>query len=67
MKNKLNYIFVLIIFGITACNEEVQFPDFTEQRVYFAYQYPVRTITFGEDAFVNTDLDNAKKCQIFAT
>lgn len=57
----------LLLFAIlTSCNKEKEFPDFEYQTVYFAYQYPVRTVTFGEDVF-NTDLDNQKKVKIFAT
>ncbi|HMP94112.1 MAG TPA: DUF1735 domain-containing protein, partial [Phnomibacter sp.] len=57
---------LLLVVIITACNKEKTFPDFDYQTVYFAYQYPVRTITFGEDIF-NTDLDNQGKVKIFAT
>lgn len=62
-------VLILAVFavGLASCNVEKEFPDFKLQNVYFAYQYPVRTITFGEDTYVNTDLDNARKCQIFAT
>lgn len=52
---------------LSACkNDDWGFPDYPYQSVYFAYQYPVRTITLGEDVF-DTSLDNAHKCQIFAT
>lgn len=47
-------------------NQEMVFPDFEYQSVYFAYQTPVRTITLGEDIF-DTTLDNERKCQIVAT
>ena len=63
---KLNIILLLAAAWLTSCNQEKEFPDFGTQSVYFAYQYPVRTITLGEDANVNTDLDNAYKCQIYA-
>ena len=63
---KLNIILLLATAWLTSCNQEKEFPDFGTQSVYFAYQYPVRTITLGEDANVNTDLDNAYKCQIYA-
>lgn len=61
------YLSVLLLIVLASCNQEVEFPDYKTQNVYFAYQYPVRTITLGDDTFVNTDLDNAKKCQIYAT
>ncbi|OQP63985.1 adhesin [Niastella vici] len=57
----------VLLFVLASCgNKDVDFPDYKYQTVYFAYQYPVRTITFGEDIF-NTDLDNQGKCQIMAT
>jgi len=63
---RLVLIVVLFTVGLASCNQEKVFPDFKFQNVYFAYQYPVRTITFGEDTYINTDLDNQGKCQIFA-
>ncbi|WP_303919230.1 DUF5627 domain-containing protein [Draconibacterium sediminis] len=51
----------------TSCeNQDVEFPDFDYTTVYFAYQYPVRTIVLGEDIIDNT-LDNEHKCEIYAT
>ncbi|WP_321372616.1 DUF5627 domain-containing protein [uncultured Draconibacterium sp.] len=51
----------------TSCeNQDVDFPDFDYSTVYFAYQYPVRTIVLGEDIIDNT-LDNEHKCSIYAT
>ncbi len=63
---KVVLMLAITLVGLISCNQEAVFPDFKYQTVYFAYQYPVRTITLGEDAFVNTDLDNAYKCQIYA-
>jgi Family of unknown function (DUF5627)/Domain of unknown function (DUF1735) len=57
---------IILLFVLVSCNKDVEFPDYDYQTVYFAYQYPVRTITFGEDVF-NTDLDNQGKCRIMAT
>ncbi|GAF04032.1 hypothetical protein JCM21142_72725 [Saccharicrinis fermentans DSM 9555 = JCM 21142] len=34
--------------------------------MYFAYQYPVRTIVLGDD-IVDNSMDNAHKCKIYAT
>lgn len=67
MKIKL-YIAALLIFsGLTSChNDKAEFDDYQFQTVYFAYQYPVRTITFGEDIF-DTTLDNQGKTKIMAT
>jgi hypothetical protein len=65
MKNFL--IPIIGLFVLAACsNKEATFSDYDYQTVYFAYQYPVRSITFGEDIF-NTDLDNQGKCLIMAT
>ncbi|GAA0552726.1 DUF5627 domain-containing protein [Chitinophaga japonensis] len=57
-------IVLLIVFA--SCNKSRDFPDYEYQTVYFAYQYPVRTITLGEDIF-DTQLDNQHKCRIMAT
>lgn len=52
---------------ISSCrNQDVEFPDFDYSTVYFAYQYPVRTIVLGEDLY-DTSLDNQHKFQIYAT
>ena len=58
---------IILLFVLVSCsNKNVDFPDYKYQTVYFAYQYPVRTITFGEDIF-STELDNQGKCKIMAT
>lgn len=60
-------LFLIVILAMFSCNDpERDFPDFDYTTVYFAYQYPVRTLTMGEDIY-NTDLDNAHKCKIMAT
>ena len=65
MKKTAYIIFALIVF--TSCkNEDWEFPDFDYQTVYFAYQYPVRTITLGDDIF-DTSMDNEGKFRILAT
>jgi hypothetical protein len=53
----------------TGClkNKEMEFPDFDRQSVYFAYQYPVRTVVLGEDLFIDNTLDNEHKVEIKAT
>ena len=58
---------VLLVVALGSCkNSEVDFPDFENQTVYFAYQGPVRTITMGEDIF-DTTLDNQGRLQIMGT
>jgi hypothetical protein len=64
---KICFPFILLLAILASCqNEEVVFPDYKYQSTYFAYQYPVRTITLGEDIF-DTSLDNEFKCRIMAT
>ncbi|RVT74890.1 DUF1735 domain-containing protein [Flavobacterium sufflavum] len=67
MKNKIFLMFAILFITLTSCsNEDVVFDNFDYQSVYFAYQFPVRTITLGEDVF-DTSLDNEHKCRIMAT
>jgi hypothetical protein len=66
MKN-LFYISLALLAVLSSCkNQEMEFPDYDMQSVYFAYQTPIRTITLGEDIF-DTSLDNQHKLQIMAT
>lgn len=53
---------------LSSCkNGDLSFPDYEGGvSVYFPYQYPVRTIVLGEDAY-DTTLDNQHKCKIYAT
>jgi hypothetical protein len=57
-----------LIAGMSmACeNQDVKFPDSGLSTVYFAYQYPVRTIVQGDDIYDNS-LDNEGKFEIYAT
>lgn len=68
MKNITKSILLLGVWVLLASceNEDWEFPDYDYQTVYFAHQYPVRTITLGEDIF-DTSLDNEWKIQIMAT
>jgi hypothetical protein len=53
---------------LTACsNQDIKFGDFDYQTVYFATQYPVRTLELGEDLYVDTSMDNQHKVIIKAT
>ncbi|MGY3214749.1 hypothetical protein ACVW2L_003802 [Mucilaginibacter sp. HD30] len=64
-----------IIIGLAASagllasckNAPVVYPDFTYSAVYFASQYPMRTVELGEDLFVDNSLDNQHKVAIKAT
>ena len=60
------FIALILLTVLASCNKKREFADYEYQTVYFAYQYPVRTITLGEDLNINTDLDNAHKFQIYA-
>ena len=57
-----------IISSLCACkNGDQDFPDYEGgTTVYFAYQYPVRTIVLGDDEY-DVTIDHAHKCQIKAT
>ncbi|KEO73781.1 DUF5627 domain-containing protein [Anditalea andensis] len=66
MKNKFYIYIILAVFFVSCQNEDWDFPDFDYQTVYFAHQYPVRTITLGEDIF-DTSMDNEWKFRIMAT
>jgi hypothetical protein len=64
-----------IIIGLAASagllasckNAPVVYPNFTYSAVYFASQYPMRTVELGEDLFVDNSLDNQHKVSIKAT
>lgn len=68
---KINKKFIWVAFTaavLVSCeNQDVSFPDFDYQTVYFANQYPVRTLELGEDLSVNTSIDNEHKVLIKAT
>ncbi len=53
---------------LTSCNnQDISFSDFDYQSVYFANQYPARTVELGEDLFVDNSMDNEHKVVIKAT
>lgn len=67
MMKKIYIIPTLLLLVFASCkNQDWEFPDYIYQSVYFAYQYPVRTITLGEDIF-DTSLDNQHKVKVMAT
>ncbi len=63
---KLFFCLIVISAFLSCKNAEREFPDSDKSVVYFSYQYPVRTITMGEDIF-DTSLDNQRKFIIMAT
>ena len=67
--NKISAILAATaLMAFNSCkNAENDFPDFQDGvTVYFAHQYPVRTLVMGDDTYDTSD-DNAHKCQIYAT
>lgn len=70
MKKYKIFIGLAVALGTaTGClkNKDMDHPDFDYQSVYFAYQYPVRTVVLGEDLFIDNSLDNEHKVEIKAT
>ena len=67
-KTGLALCFAFGALYMTSCyNSEREFPDYEGgTTAYFAYQNPVRTLVLGNDIYDNS-LDNAHKCQIWAT
>lgn len=58
----------ILLYSFTSCqNKEIVHPDFDYQTVYFASQYPIRTLVLGEDPVVDNTLDNEHKVSIKAT
>lgn len=66
---KLFYLFSLItLIAFSSCkNQDWSFPDYGTTTVYFAYQYPVRTLVLGNDETFDNTRDNQHKCLIKAT
>lgn len=53
---------------LSSCeNSDWSFDDFDYTTVYFAYQYPVRTLVLGNDEEFDNSIDNQHKCIIKAT
>lgn len=64
---KITYIVFIVAVMFSSCvNDDWEFPNFDYQTVYFAYQFPVRTITLGEDIY-DTSLDNEGKFRLMVT
>ena len=68
MKKIIFIPLITILAVFSSCkNQDWSFSDYDYTTVYFAYQYPVRTIELGDDNVVDNSLDNAHKCQIMGT
>lgn len=66
---KIFYLLSFIVLAVfSSCeNQDWSFPDYGRTTVYFAYQYPVRTIVLGNDETFDNSIDNQHKCIIKAT
>ena len=63
MKRLTSILALAALTLFPACeNGDWSFPDYDYSTVYFAYQFPVRTLTLGNDEEYNTDLDTEHKC-----
>jgi hypothetical protein len=69
MKINRFYTVLAVAAGLLASckNGDAPFPDYTYSTVYFASQYPVRTVVLGEDLIVDNTLDKQHKVSIKAT
>ena len=66
--NKILLGLAVLSVVLNSCkNDDITFPDFDYQTVYFANQYPARTLELGEDLYVDTSIDNEYKVEIKAT
>ena len=64
----MSAMIVVLTVTLNSCqNRDIEFPDFDYQTVYFANQYPGRTVTLGEHDLVDVSLDNEHKIEIKAT
>lgn len=60
-------VYLLIVISFWSCtNQDIEFPDFEYNAVYFPLQYPVRTLILGDDRIDNT-LDKQLKFNIGAS
>ena len=51
----LSALFMVVLGAIVSCeNQEFDYTDYEYQSVYFPYQYPVRTLSLGNDAIDNS-------------
>jgi len=61
-------ISVLMMSATFSCkNQDVEYPNYTYQTIYFAYQSPVRKIVLGDDDQYDNSLDTLHECEIEAT
>ena len=68
-KNIFKAIAAGVIFaGFASCESDgVNYPDYDEQTVYFAYQTPIRTMVLGTDDTGSTADNDTRACKIYST
>lgn len=58
----------VIVTALASCkSQDIDYPDYDEQTVYFAYQTPIRTMVMGVDDLGSTADNDTKACKIYAT
>ncbi|MCW3804577.1 DUF5627 domain-containing protein [Plebeiibacterium marinum] len=68
MKLKIILLIVFVAGVFCSCeNSDISYPDFDYTTVYFADQYPLRTLELGKDLYADNSLDNEHKVRINAT
>ncbi len=65
MKNILFILFGVLVIAGSCSNQEIDYPDFEYNAVYFPLQYPLRTLVLGDDRIDNS-LDKELKFHIGA-
>ena len=56
------------VVGLASCeSSDIEYPDYSEQTVYFAYQTPIRTMVMGMDDLGSTADNDSKACKIYST
>lgn len=65
--NKIFAGLLIAAAALVSCNKPVTYPDYDYKTVYFASQFPIRTIVLGEDLNIDNTLDNERKVSIKAT
>lgn len=54
MKEKILFLLVMLSTAVSCYNDDITFEDYSQQSVYFPYQYPVRTLSLGNDKIDNS-------------
>lgn len=61
---KKAFIYILLLSGLAGCeDQEINYPDYDMQAVYFPLQLPLRTLSLGEDR-VDNSMDRELKFDI---